>query len=297
MGFGQHQSFYLREGWLHKGLEAVQLDASLLVQSDAFEKMGIGKNMLTALRFWLVATGVTTYDVKNKKYYMTEIGKQIFENDSNLNLEFTRGLIHYNLVSNSEVSDLNGNRSATVIYWFFNELEGNIFERDFLIEKFTQWSSKYKNISINSLKRDIECLLQMYDIHNSFDDPEDVLHSPLSQLELISKENSIVKLEGKIENISDKLIYYILIDYMNLNELDSLTLNEIVNFKKLPGKLFNLKQEQLLKIIFSLKKKGLLDFIQTNNLDTIQIKNRPVNSIEVIKEFYKESRDINESII
>ncbi|EFF63360.1 DUF4007 family protein [Turicibacter sanguinis] len=297
MGFGQHQSFYLREGWLHKGLEAVSLDESLLSKPDAFEKMGIGKNMLTALRFWLIATGVTKYDVKNKIFSITELGEEIFNNDSNLNLPFTRALIHYNLAKNSEVNDLNGNRSSTVIYWFFNELEGNMFERDLLLEKFTQWASKFKDISINSLKRDIDCLLYMYDINNAFEDPEDVLHSPLSSLELVSKKDNIVKLEGKIENISDELIYYILVDYMNIHELDSLTLNEVINLKKLPGKLFNLKSEQILKNIFSLKKQGKLEFIQTNNLDTIQIKNRPVNSIEVIKQFYKESRDINESII
>lgn len=297
MGFGQHQSFYLREGWLHKGLEAVSLDESLLSKPDAFEKMGIGKNMLTALRFWLIATGVTKYDVKNKIFSITELGEEIFNNDSNLNLPFTRALIHYNLAKNSEVNDLNGNRSSTVIYWFFNELEGNMFERDLLLEKFTQWASKFKDISINSLKRDIDCLLYMYDINSAFEDPEDVLHSPLSSLELVSKKDNIVKLEGKIENISDELIYYILVDYMNIHELDSLTLNEVINLKKLPGKLFNLKSEQILKNIFSLKKQGKLEFIQTNNLDTIQIKNRPVNSIEVIKQFYKESRDINESII
>ena len=108
MGFGQHQSFYLREGWLHKGLEAVSLDESLLSKPDAFEKMGIGKNMLTALRFWLIATGVTKYDVKNKIFSITELGEEIFNNDSNLNLPFTRALIHYNLAKNSEVNDLNG---------------------------------------------------------------------------------------------------------------------------------------------------------------------------------------------
>lgn len=297
MGFGQHQSFYLREGWLHKGLEAINIDKSLLAQPDAFEKMGIGKNMLTALRFWLIATGVAKYDVKNKVFSPTAIGDEIFNNDSNLNLTFTRGLIHYNLAKNSEVNDLNGNRSSTVIYWFFNELEGNIFEREFLLEKFTQWASSFKDISMNSLKRDIDCLLHMYDINNFFEDPEDVLHSPLSYLELVSKKDKIVKLDGKIENISDELIYYILIDYMNINDLDSLTLNEVVTLKGLPGRVFNLKPEQILKSIFSLKKKGKLEFIQTNNLDTIQIKNKPVNSLEIIKEFYKESRDINESII
>lgn len=297
MGFGQHQSFYLREGWLHKGLEAILTDRSLLMKPDAFEKMGIGKNMLTALRFWLVATGVAAYDIKNKEYTVTEIGEEIFKYDSNLNLPFSKGLIHYQLAKNSEVIDLNGSRSSAVIYWFFNELEGNVFEREVLGEKYSRWATKYKDISASSLKRDIDCLLQMYDMDHELTDPEDVLFSPLSALELVKRNDKIVKVDGKISNIDDELIYYILVDYMLERDFDSVTLNEVIASKKLPGKLFNLKPEQVLKSIMSLKECGLLNFVLTNNLDTIHLKKKPESALAVIQSFYKESRENNEPII
>jgi len=297
MGFGQHQSFYLRDGWLHKGLEVVDMDPALLSNPSAFERMGIGKNMVASLRFWIVATGVASYNMSTKEYKVTELGRTIFQNDSNINLSFTKGLIHYNLAKGNDINDANGRRSSTVVYWFFNILEGNIFERDVLLSKYKEWVSKHKHVSDNSLKRDVDVLLQMYDINNKHSDPEDVLHSPLSGLGLVMRGEDIIKLEGKLSRLDDELIYYILVDYMIKHNLPSLILNDIVTAEKLPGRLFNLKREEVLKAIFSLQAKELIEFSQTNNLDAIYIKNIPETSIEVINQFYIESGANNECII
>ena len=297
MGFGQHQSFYLRDGWLHKGLEAVDMDPALLSNPFAFERMGIGKNMVASLRFWIVATGLANYNVQTKEYGVTELGRTIFQNDSNINLPFTKGLVHYNLAKGDDMSDSNGKKSSTVVFWFFNILEGNIFERDALILKYTEWVSKYKSISENSLKRDIDVLLQMYDIDNKHSDPEDVLHSPLSELGLVLRSENIFKLEGKKSQLDDELIYYILVDYMIEKGLSTLTFDDIVAAEKLPGKLFNLKREEVLKSIFSLQAKRMIEFSQTNNLDAIYIKKLPKTPIEIINQFYIESGANNECII
>ena len=297
MGFGQHQSFYLRDGWLHKGLEVVDANPLLLSEPFAFERMGIGKNMVASLRFWIVAAGVASYNMQTKEYMVTELGRAIFENDSNINLPFTKGLIHYNLSKNDDMNDSNGRRSSTVIYWFFNILEGNIFEKDLLVSKYTEWVSQHKFISQNSLKRDIDVLLQMYDINNKHLDPEDVLHSPLSELGLVKREESVVKVEGKTSRLDDELIYYILVNHLIENDLPLLTFDELIMGEKLPGKLFNLKREEVLKVIFSLQAKELIEFSQTNNLDVIYIKNLPENPIEIINQFYIESGANDECII
>ena len=297
MGFGQHQSFYLRDGWLHKGLEVVDMDPALLSNPSAFERMGIGKNMVASLRFWIVATRVANYNVQTKEYSMTELGRAIFQNDSNINLSFTKGLVHYNLVKGDDINDSNGRRSSTVVYWFFNILEGNIFEKEALLSKYTEWVSKHKHISANSLKRDVDVLLQMYDINNKHSDPEDVLHSPLSELGLVMRGENIIKLEGKFSRLDDELIYYILVDYMIEKSLSSLTFDDIATAEKLPGRLFNLKREEVLKAIFSLQVKELIEFSQTNNLDAVYIKNLPESPIEIINQFYIESGANDECII
>ena len=297
LGFGQHQSFYLREGWLHKGLEAITQDKSLLTQKEAFEKLGIGKNMITALRFWLVACGVAEYDMKNKSYTITEMGQLIFDNDSNLNLSFSKALIHYYLAKNSEIADINGNKSATVIYWFFNELEGTVFEKQFLLEQYTKWATMQKDVSENSLKRDIECLIQMYDINNMYFDPEDVLHSPLADLKLVIKTDYITKLDGNSSSIPNEIILLIIQDYLSTHGIDSITLSELVNKKTLPGKIINLKQSDILEAVYYLKKQGFIEFTQTNNLDTIHLKKHDFNCISIIQDYYKESRQLNGTLV
>lgn len=297
MGFGQHQSFYLREGWLHKGLEAIAQDNTLLTQKDAFEKLGIGKNMIASLRFWLVACGVAEYDVKNKSYHITEMGQLIFDNDSNLNLHFSKALIHYYLAKNSDIADLNGSKSATIIYWFFNELEGTVFEKQFLLDQYTKWATMQKDVAENSLKRDIECLIQMYDVNNTYFDPEDVLHSPLADLKLLTKTDYISKMDGNLSLIPNEIILLSIYDYLSVHDLDSITLNELVNEKTLPGKIFNLKQSDLLGMVYSLKKQGFIEFTQTNNLDTIHLKKYDLNCISIIEDYYMESRKLDGTII
>jgi len=92
-------------------------------------------------------------------------------------------------------------------------------------------------------------------------------------------------------------VYYNILDYLISRELDSLTLGELVNSPLLPGRIFNLKQDELLKVIFSLKKKNLIEFTQTNNLDTLRVHNYPENINDILKTYYQESGELSESVI
>ena len=154
-----------------------------------------------------------------------------------------------------------------------------------------------KDVSENSLKRDIECLIQMYDINNMYFDPEDVLHSPLADLKLVIKTDYITKLDGNSSSIPNEIILLIIQDYLSTHEMDSITLSELVNKKTLPGKIFNLKQSDILEAVYYLKKQGFIEFTQTNNLDTIHLKNRDFNWISIIEDYYRESRQLDGTII
>jgi GNAT superfamily N-acetyltransferase len=56
--FARHETFHLRDGWLFKGLEAVQADECALYAHDAHHNLGIGLNMLKSLVYWLQATNL-----------------------------------------------------------------------------------------------------------------------------------------------------------------------------------------------------------------------------------------------
>jgi len=56
--FARHETFHLRDGWLFKGLAAVQADEFALYARDAHHNLGIGLNMLKSLLYWLQATNL-----------------------------------------------------------------------------------------------------------------------------------------------------------------------------------------------------------------------------------------------
>ncbi len=50
--FAAHQTFHPRFGWLKKGFDAVEKDPTVFSREDAPLVLGVGKNMVEAIRFW-----------------------------------------------------------------------------------------------------------------------------------------------------------------------------------------------------------------------------------------------------
>src|SRR5690554_1986226 len=115
MAFARHETFYIRDGWLRKGLKHVNKAGFDFFNKDiAPEELGMGKNMVSSLKFWLQATSFVKQkgSGKDSKTETTEFANKILEYDPYLEDEGTLWLIHYNLATNKEYS--------TTWYWFFN---------------------------------------------------------------------------------------------------------------------------------------------------------------------------------
>ncbi|MES9765565.1 DUF4007 family protein, partial [Priestia megaterium] len=107
MGYGQHQSFYLRDRWLNKAIRHLEIDERFFYDKEAFEKIGLGKNMVQSLRYWVVATGVVeeVFNEDRKKVHkITELGRLIFEYDMFVKLQDTAAILHYQMVKEKEPS-------------------------------------------------------------------------------------------------------------------------------------------------------------------------------------------------
>src|SRR5438045_411034 len=111
MAYARHESFYLRDKWVSKGIKAINDDPRFFYDKDGFEKIGLGKNMVKSLRFWLLATNLMKEN-ENKEHVLTNIGEIIFRVDRLLQKNETVSILHYHLVSNT-------NDLATVFYWYF----------------------------------------------------------------------------------------------------------------------------------------------------------------------------------
>ena len=186
MPFAKHETFHIREGWLFKGMDAVRNDSTIFLSSDASERLGLGKNMVRALRFWMRATGLTEEyrkDRRTRQRLTVPFGQLVWEHDRYLEEEGTLWLIHYHLVR--------GQDSATAWYWFFNHFSQPVFDQHSFVSALQSWviGVEGKLVSENTLKRDFDCLVHTYLPSRRDRSPEDLIECPLAQLGLLTESD------------------------------------------------------------------------------------------------------------
>ena len=173
--FGRHGSFQLRYGWLTKGFLAFKEDNNIFSSDEATVTLGVGKNMVNSIAYWLKAADIINNDGA------TRFGKKLLaEFDTYLEDDATLWLLHLNLAQNSQL--------ATSIYWLFNHFHKINFTADEAFIALQEFITTNKNIhaSENTLKMDISVILRMYAPHKSSKTLiDDMLESPLSLLKLI----------------------------------------------------------------------------------------------------------------
>jgi hypothetical protein len=100
--FAKHETFYIRDGWLYKGIQAIQTDPLIFANEEAPQILGLGKNMVRALRYWMTATQLAEESATKygKEQTLTEFGKAVAEFDKYQELDGTLWLLHYHLATN-----------------------------------------------------------------------------------------------------------------------------------------------------------------------------------------------------
>ena len=273
MAYARHESFYLRDKWISKGMKAIKEDSRFFFDKDGFEKIGLGKNMVKSLRFWMLAMNLMEEN-ENKEHELTEIGKIIFSADRLLQKNETVSILHYHLVRN--YNDL-----ATVFYWYFNIYKETITQRPELKKSFKTWvkNNEPKPVSETSLNRDIDVLVQLYTKDANENDPEDFIFSPFTKLNLIKEEPSeeknenIRKISPEIDKVGLSSLYYVLLIYANENDIELISLDEIINENFLWGKVYNLSRNKIIEALNKLTNHDTfpIEYVRTNNLDNIKV--------------------------
>ncbi|MFX3673481.1 MAG: DUF4007 family protein [Paenisporosarcina sp.] len=270
MGYSQHQSFYLRDRWLSKAIKNIESNNSFFFEKDAFEKVGLGKNMVQSLKHWIIATNLYE-EVKEgsiKVHLKTELGKFVGENDIAIKYINTAGLLHYALATSKDIS--------TTWYWFFNIYSETVFTRDELLIELRNWVQKNEKrvIAENSLKRDIDCLIKLYTTGGSNSDPEEVILSPLYKLHILEERNgTIYKREPNFKQINLLLVGYTLLKYKEKYQTFSISLDDMVHKEELLGKVFNLKRSTIVSLLseWTEHPEYPATFTRTNNLDMLRL--------------------------
>ncbi|WP_202077556.1 DUF4007 family protein [Caldalkalibacillus salinus] len=281
MGFGQHQSFYLRTYWLRKAIQQLDKNNRFFYEKEASELIGLGTNMVKSLKHWIEATDICESEKRNSDnkviHSISPFGKIFDDYDPYIEINDTISIIHYHIVDNVDPS--------TTWYWLFNEYEKNSFDKNEALNDLIAWINKNyesKNSS-DTLERDLDCLIKQYFSRIKSDDPEEVIQSPLSSLNLLEEiDGRIYKKNPKFEDIGLTALMYVILGYGQ----SEISIDEIENSKKLWGKVFNLQRSEIVRAIEQLvnTSKYPLVFDRTNRLDIVRV--TLVDPIEFLKEEY-----------
>ena len=153
MKFRAHDTFFIRKGWISKGMRYVDKskgEVFISKSENPMDVLGIGANMVKALRYWLQAIGITEEPKSGRRTQkFTDFGKLVFEHDKYIEEMGTLYLLHYKLASNRE--------QATSWYFFFNEFGLSDFTKDdFAVQigNFIKINDKDANVAARSIDDD-----------------------------------------------------------------------------------------------------------------------------------------------
>ena len=178
--FGHHESFPLRFGWITKGLRALAANPGVFGRQDATVILGVGKNMVSAIKYWLHATGLAESSGRNLA--PTKLADVAFgeHGDPYLEDDATIWLLHWLLATTPA--------RATAIYWFFNHFHKPTFTSAEASAGLSDFAKQELTVrtAATTLKRDVQLVLRMYARTSGGTrlTLEDALDSPLAMLNL-----------------------------------------------------------------------------------------------------------------
>ena len=204
--FSGHESFPCKTLWLKKGYDFV-VSGNDFNSPEAVVGLGVGKNMVASIRFWLKVFGITENDK------MTWLGDYLFDEisgkDKYLEDIATLWLLHFNLVFSEE---------ATLYKMFFCgvQRERTHFEREQVLTYVKLRMAEAGKMTLfneNTVKKDIGVLLQNYTLPRKPQSNED-FSSLLMDLDLIRQNSEgkgyYINVDGKRQVTKEVFLYGLL---------------------------------------------------------------------------------------
>ncbi len=243
--FSGHDSFQCRQLWLKKGYDFVQ-EGKSFNDEDAVVKLGVGKNMVSSIRFWL-----KTFNIINGKDIPTEFGRRLFDDENGydpfLEDEASLWLLHYQLVKNG---------FASIYHLIFNEFrkEKLFFNKETFVNyvKRIGESNSELNFNENTIAKDFIVFSNLYKSDPESKDVEDSFSGVLSELELLKKtgkgkEEQFFIENSERDNLPESILLFSILD--NSTYGNSISLNSLEFDLNSPGSIFALNRSGLVNKI------------------------------------------------
>lgn len=256
--FSGHETFPLRYSWLPKAYKALLNNPHLFGdEEDAMLVLGVGKNMVRAIRFWVRVTGIAETGPGNQ-LVITTLGHSVLGSngyDPYLEDIKTLWLIHWNI---STLSD------GPLFAWdyLFNHWHHPDISRSEVVKAFQREVEKMeRKLSTVTLEQHLDVFLHTYVPTRSRKGEilEDSLDSPLVELNLIepsgereteqkARRETVYTFRWSAKpEISANLFIWCLKDYWDRhrNAEGSLQFRDVAISPGSPGQIFKLPEEDI----------------------------------------------------
>jgi hypothetical protein len=290
--FSGHETFPLRQLWLHKAVNAVDsqnADArSAFADDDAVVRFGVGKNMVTSIRHWASACNVITEDDERGGYVATEhIGHTIFAKDGldpYCEYPATAWLMHWFVASTSD--------KTTTWYYLFNHVLQQSFDREAIVsalwrvlDELAASTPTLKRISLATLKRDVECCIRSYVPRLSSESPEEMSEPLLGELGLIQQnaKGSFEFRRGSKRSLPDGIFAYALLDYWKRQQAGSvMAFDRVAHDYGSPGRVFKLDEDAVADRLMALEEltEGDIQWTEQAGIRQVTRRGAALNAID-----------------
>lgn len=261
--FTGHDTFPLRYGWPYKAVNSLfKIDNYEMTTDDIARKaivnLGVGKNMVNAIKYWADMTGIVDTRPVGGKYLqeISQFGRFLFDVsagsqsavDPYLEDVGSIWLLHFNLNFRND--------ALTSYRYFFNYSNFQTFEKNKLVDEIYTESSTLTGFEPgkkSTVKKDVDCFLHTYTkkTKSSKAIDEDYFASPLAELGLVrevSNGNYICELSERT-TIPASIFGYALCQFIlretRLSNVSHVDFDSILTKPGSPGRIFRLSETGL----------------------------------------------------
>lgn len=274
--FSGHETFYCKSLWLKKGYD-FRCEGNTFNQDDAVVKLGVGKNMVSSIRFWIKAFGLAVEDNP------TDIANIVLHNDGDPFLEDnnTLWLLHYLLVSNKISSVYN-------LLFVEYQREKKEFDRE-LLQNFIKRRCnvpEQKNVyNENTVKKDIGVLLHNYLAPKSLSSAEDFtgIMISLNLLRRLDNGETYVFNETAGNTIDNLIVLFAILD--TAGDETTISLDKIQELALTFGMSLTTFINVVRKIEAEYPKQ--IHYSETSGVRNIQFTGAKIDKYKILRRYYR----------
>jgi hypothetical protein len=281
--FHGHETFPLRYGWLEKGHHIVENRGEHTFVSDAgietaIADLGVGRNMVKAIRHWGIAAGF--FELNDGILKNSETSKTLLdsENGKDPYLESMTSLwkIHYEMVKSPK---------NTLLHWMFNYFNETVFDKSLMFNRLMEFMDKNEmpvsDKKADTIHKDITVALATYCPKKNTAQKDDDISSPLAELNLIklSEDNRYSFNLGEKRTLENKLIISCLIDFWETKSAGSkqtLKFENALHDPNSPGRIFLMSETDLSERLSKIEEitNGAVSWSETAGIQQLSIRPR-----------------------